>query len=61
MAVPELLVYLVAHNLVRRLMVAAVAAHRVEVERIRFQGSLDALRPFSDALSRAPNRQLRRQ
>jgi hypothetical protein len=57
----ELLAYLVAHNLVRCLMAEAVATHRVELERVSFKGSLDALRQFSDAMSRAPNRKLRRQ
>jgi hypothetical protein len=61
MAEKELLAYLVAHNLVRCLMAEAVATHRVELERVSFKGSLDALRQFSDALSRAPNRKLRRQ
>ena len=58
---PELLAYLVAHNLVRCLMAEAAAVHRVELERVSFKGSLDALRQFSDAISRAPNRKLRRQ
>jgi len=61
MAEKELLAYLVAHNLVRCLMAEAVAVHRVELERVSFKGSLDALRQFSDAMSRAPNRKLRRQ
>jgi hypothetical protein len=61
MAEKELLAYLVAHNLVRCLMAEAVAAHRVELERVSFKGSVDALRQFSDAISRAPNRKLRRQ
>ena len=61
MAEKELLAYLVAHNLVRCLMAEAVAVHRVELERVSFKGSLDALRQFSDAISRAPNRKLRRQ
>jgi hypothetical protein len=61
MAEKELLAYLVAHNLVRCVMAAAVAAHRVELERVSFKGSLDALRQFSDAIGRAPNRKLRRQ
>lgn len=61
MAEKELLAYLVAHNLVRCLMAEAVAAHRVELERVSFKGSLDALRQFSDAIGRAPNRPLRRQ
>jgi hypothetical protein len=61
MAEKELLAYLVAHNLVRCLMAEAVATHRVELERVSFKGSLDALRQFSDAMSRASNRKLRRQ
>jgi hypothetical protein len=31
------------------------------LERVGFKGSVDALRQFSDAISRAPNRTLRRQ
>jgi hypothetical protein len=61
MAEKELLAYLVAHNLVRCVMAEAVATQRVELERVSFKGSLDALRQFSDAISRAPNRKLRRQ
>lgn len=61
MAEKELLAYLVAHNLVRCLMAEAVAGHRVDLERVSFKGSADALRQFSDAISRAPNRTLRRQ
>lgn len=61
MAEKELLAYLVAHNLVRCLIAEAVAAHSVELERVSFKGSLDALRQFSDAISRAPHRKLRRQ
>ena len=57
----ELSAFLVAHNLVRCLMAEAVATHRVELERVSFKGSLDALRQFSDAMSRASNRKLRRQ
>lgn len=61
LAEKELPACLVAHNLVRGLMAEAVAVHRVELERVSFKGSVDALRQFSDALSRAPNRTLRRQ
>lgn len=61
MAEKELLAYLVAHNLVRCLMAEAVACHQVELERVSFKGSVDALRQFSDAISRAPNRKLRGQ
>ena len=61
LAAKELLAYLVAHNLVRCVMAEAVAAHRGELERVSFKGSLDAWRQFSDVMSRAPNRKLRRQ
>jgi hypothetical protein len=61
MAEKELLAYLVAHNLVRCLMAEAVACHQVELERVSFKGSVDALRQFSDAINRATNRKLRRQ
>jgi len=61
MAEKELLAYLVAHNLVRCVMAEAVTTHRVELERVSFKGSLDALRQFSDAMSRAPTRKRRRQ
>lgn len=61
MAEKELLAYLVAHNLVRCLRAEVVATHRVELERVSFKGSVDALRQFSDAINRAPNRKLRRQ
>jgi hypothetical protein len=61
MAEKELLAYLVAHNLVRCLIAEAVACHQAELERVSFKGSIDALRQFSDAISRAPNRKLRRQ
>ena len=61
MAEKELLAYLLAHNLVRCLMAEVVATHRVELERVSFKGSVDALRQFSDAISRAPHRKLRRQ
>ncbi|MCW5555395.1 MAG: IS4 family transposase [Verrucomicrobiae bacterium] len=61
MAEKELLAYLVAHNLVRCVMAEAVVTHQVELDRVSFKGSLDALRQFSDAISRAPHCKLRRQ
>ena len=60
MVAKELLAYLVAHNLVRCVMAEAVAHHQVELERVSFKGSVDALRQFSDALGRARSRQQRR-
>jgi Transposase DDE domain len=61
MAEKELLVYLIAHNLVRCLMAQAVAHHHVELERVSFKGSLDALRQYSAALSQARSAKIRRQ
>lgn len=61
MAEKELLAYLVAHNLVRCLIAEAVATYRVELESVSFKGSVDALRQYSNAISRAPNRKMRNQ
>jgi hypothetical protein len=44
---------LIAHNLVRWTMACAAREHAVELERISFKGTLDALRHFSAAMSRA--------
>ena len=59
MAQKELLVYLIAHNLVRCLMAEAVARYQVELERISFKGSLDALRQYSAALAQARSQKMR--
>jgi hypothetical protein len=61
MAEKELLAYLVAHNLIRCVMAQAVARYSVELERISFKGSLDALRQYSAAMAQARNHKLRRQ
>jgi hypothetical protein len=61
MAEKELLAYLVAHNLIRCLIAEAVARYQVDLERVSFKGSVDALRQYSDALAKAPNRNMRRQ
>jgi len=61
MAEKELLAYLVAHNLIRCVIAEAVAAYRVDLERVSFKGSLDALRQYSNAISQAPNRKMRNQ
>jgi len=61
MAEKELLAYLVAHNLIRCVMAQAVAQHAVDLERISFKGTLDALRQYSAAIARARNRKMRRQ
>ena len=61
MAEKELLAYLVAHNLIRCVMAEAVARYAVDLERVSFKGSVDALRQYSDAMARARHRKLRRQ
>jgi Transposase DDE domain len=61
MAEKELLAYLVAHNLIRCVMAAAVARYPVDLERISFKGSVDALRQYSDAIAKARNQKMRRQ
>ena len=61
MAEKELLAYLVAHNLIRCLIAEAVARYHVDLERVSFKGSVDALRQYSDAIAKASNRKMRRQ
>ena len=61
MAEKELLAYLVAHNLVRCVIAEAIARFQVDLERVSFKGSLDALRQYSNAIARARNRKMRRQ
>jgi hypothetical protein len=50
MAQKELLVGLIAHNLLRCVMAEAVQTHDVPLERISFKGALDAFRQFSQAM-----------
>lgn len=61
MAEKELLAYLIAHNLIRCVIAEAVALHEVDLERVSFKGSVDALRQYSDAIAQARNRKMRRQ
>lgn len=61
MAEKELLAYLVAHNLIRCLIAEAVARHPVDLERVSFKGSVDALRQYCDTIAKARNRKMRRQ
>jgi len=61
MAEKELLTYLVAHNLIRCLIAEAVTTYRVDLERVSFKGSMDALRQYSNAVSQARSRQMRDQ
>ena len=61
MAEKELLAYLIAHNLIRCVIAQSVALHQVDLERVSFKGSVDALRQYSDAIAQARNRKMRRQ
>jgi hypothetical protein len=57
----ELLAYLVAHNLIRCVMAESVAHYAVELDRISFKGSMDALRQYSMAIAQARNQITRKQ
>jgi hypothetical protein len=59
LAEKELLIYLLAHNLMRCLMAEAVARHRADLERVSFKGTLDGLRQYSAAISNARSRTMR--
>jgi len=61
MGYKELLVGLIAYNLIRCLMAEAASSHQVSLDRISFKGSLDALRQFSAASSQARTRKVRRE
>jgi hypothetical protein len=50
MAEKELLVGLIAHNLLRCVMAEAAQTHQLALNRISFKGALDALRQFNHAL-----------
>lgn len=50
---------LIAHNLVRWTMAQAARPHGVELERISFKGTLDALRQFGNAMSQARSQRQR--
>ena len=53
MAEKELLMGLIAHNLLRCVMAEATQTHAALLERISFKGVLDALRQFNHALCQA--------
>ena len=61
MAEKELLAYLVAYNLVRCLMGEAVALAGVEMERVSFKGTVDAVRQYAAAIAAARNKRKRQQ
>jgi len=58
----EIYTRLIAHNLVRCTMAQAVASQPdVPLERVSFKGTLDALRPFTQAMSQARTKKKRSQ
>ena len=56
----ELLVLLIAHNLVRAIMAEAARIHDVPLERLSFKGTLDTLRHFCAAIAQAQRAAQRR-
>ena len=52
----EVLAYLIAYNLVRCLMAEAVALAGVEMERLSFKGTVDAVRQYTMAIGAARNK-----
>ena len=61
MAEKELLAYLVAYNMIRCLMAEAVARAGVEMDRLSFKGTVDAVRQFTPAMHKARSKAQRRQ
>jgi Transposase DDE domain len=57
----ELLVGLLTHNLLRCIMAEVAQTHGVDLARISFKGSLDALRQFSAAMAQTRSLKKRRQ
>jgi len=53
MAEKELLAYLVAYNMIRCLMAQAVAQAGVQMDRLSFKGTVDAVRQFTPAIHKA--------
>ena len=56
----EVLIHLIAHNLIRWMMAQGARGHDVDLERISFKGTLDAFREFSQAYSQARSDKKRR-
>lgn len=61
MAQKELLMRLIAHNLIRCTAAQAATEHAVTLERISFKGSVDALRHFASAMAQARSKKKRQQ
>jgi hypothetical protein len=60
MAEKEWLAYLVAYNMIRCLMAQAVAQAGVEMDRLSFKGTVDAVRQFTPAIHKARSKAQRR-
>jgi len=52
----EVLMHLIAYNLIRGMMAEAAAIYDQEVARISFKGSVQAVRHFSQVIAQAPSR-----
>jgi Transposase DDE domain len=61
MARKELLTYLIAHNLMRSLILQAALRHDTRIEHLSFKGSLDSFRQYAIAASRSPSLTMRAQ
>lgn len=61
MAEKEVLAYLVGYNLIRCLMAEAVALAGVEMERVSFKGTVDAVRQYTSAMAGARSKNMRQQ
>jgi Transposase DDE domain len=57
----EMLMHLIAHNLIRYTMVQAAVEHGVDLQRLSFKGTLDALRQFTHAMAQARSKCKRHQ
>ena len=57
----ELLAGLIAHNLIRCVMAEAAGVHEVELERLSFKGTVDAVRQYSAVLGQARTPKMRRE
>jgi hypothetical protein len=61
MAEKEVLAYMVAYNLIRCLMAQAVARAQLDMERVSFKGTVDAVRQYTSAIQGARNRNRRQE
>ena len=61
MARKELHTYLIAHNLMRSIMLHAALRHDTPIERLSFKGALDSFRQYAIAFSRSQSRKLQHQ